>query len=95
MSKSRRRKRGGVPQGKVAFASAPVFTHAMDFLLKGLEKTTHWRIYCRAVEHGRSLNDEILSILNAGSVDVVPDAEARLSAARGIRAKISAQQTSP
>lgn len=67
----------------------------MDFLLKGLKKTTYWRIYCRAVEHGRSFDDEILSILDAGAADVAPDPDARLSAARRIRAKVPSREASP
>jgi plasmid stability protein len=51
----------------------------MQFVIEGLPESTHWRIYCRAVEHGRSVNDEILAILNAGNTEIAPDAETRLA----------------
>jgi plasmid stability protein len=60
----------------------------MQFVIEGLPESTHWRIYCRAVEHGRSVNDEILSTLNAGNTEIAPDAETCLTAARQIRHQV-------
>jgi plasmid stability protein len=66
----------------------------MDITLKGLANATYWRLHCRAVEHGVSINDEILATLGAGSKDTPPDPEARLAAARRIRAEISGRRIS-
>jgi plasmid stability protein len=60
----------------------------MQFLIEGLPESTHWRIYCRAVEHGRNVNDEIVATLNAGNTEIAPDAESRLAAAREIRQQV-------
>ena len=60
----------------------------MQFVIDGLPESTHWRIYCRAVEHGRNVNDEILATLNVGNVEIAPDIESRLAAARQIRQQV-------
>ena len=60
----------------------------MQFVIDGLPESTHWRIYCRAVEHGRNVNDEILATLNAGDVEIAPDIESRLAATRQIRQQV-------
>ena len=57
----------------------------MQFVIEDLPESTHWRIYCRAVEHGRTVNDEIVAALKAGNTEIAPDVECRLSAARQIR----------
>ena len=60
----------------------------MQFLIEGLPESAHWRIYCRAVEHGRSVNDENVATLNAGNTEIAPDGESRLAAAREIRRQV-------
>ena len=60
----------------------------MQFVIEDLPESTHWRIYCRAVEHGRTVNDEIVATLKAGNTEIAPDAESRLSAARQIRQQV-------
>ena len=64
----------------------------MQLLIDGLSESTHWRIYCRAVEHGRSVNDEILATLNARNTEIAPDAESRLEAARNIRQQVRSRE---
>ena len=57
----------------------------MQITIDGLPASIHWRLYCRASEHGRSLNEEIVATLNAGNAEVAADGAARLAAARQIR----------
>jgi hypothetical protein len=61
----------------------PVSLIPRKLVIDGLPVSAYWRIYCRAAERGRSVNDEIVATLNAGNSDVAPDVEARLVAAGG------------
>jgi hypothetical protein len=51
-----------------------------------LDEALYWRLYCKAVEQGASVPEEILAQLRGSHTDSVPDAEARLAEAREIRA---------
>lgn len=52
-----------------------------------LDNALFWRLYCRAVEHGVTVAQEIMAQLVAGQVGHEPDAEGRLAEAREIRAQ--------
>ncbi len=52
-----------------------------------LDDATHWRLYCKAVEHGVTVTEEIVAQLKAGQVDHAPDPERRIAEARAIRAE--------
>ena len=59
-------------------------------LTLSLDPALRWRIYCKAVEHGRTLDAEVLAMLDAGNDPVAADGPARLAAARAIRAQVAA-----
>ena len=44
-----------------------------------LDDATHWRLYCKAVEHGVTVTEEIVAQLKAGQVDHAPDPERRIA----------------
>lgn len=62
---------------------------AVKLVLDGLSHAAYWRLFCKASAHGRSVPEEIVTALNAESIEVPPDAEARLAAARAIRQLIA------
>ncbi|GAB0117961.1 hypothetical protein Acid7E03_20330 [Acidisoma sp. 7E03] len=63
----------------------------VKLVLDGLSNAAYWRLFCKASAHGRSVGEEIVAGLNAESVEVPPDADARLAAARRIRQLIAAR----
>ena len=60
----------------------------MRLEINDLPETAFWRIYCRAVEHGRDVNTEVVATLNADDPDVPVDVNARLRAARRLRKRV-------
>ena len=52
-----------------------------------LDDALYWRLYCKAVEHGVTVPQEITAQLSAGQVEHHPEAEPRLAEAREIRAQ--------
>lgn len=53
-----------------------------------LTNEVYWRLYCRAVEHGRAISEEVIALVDSGSHEQAPDAEERLAAVRQIRAGV-------
>src|SRR5208283_3949823 len=39
----------------------------------GADSTDYWRIYCCATKRGRTVDDEVVTTLNAGNADIAPD----------------------
>ncbi|MFO1067899.1 MAG: hypothetical protein U1E14_05165 [Geminicoccaceae bacterium] len=52
-----------------------------------IDDALHWRLYCKAVEHGVTVAEEIVAQLRAGQVEHEPDTEQRLAEAREIRTR--------
>lgn len=53
-----------------------------------IDDALYWRLYCKAVEHGVTVAEEIVAQLSAGQVEHRPEPERRLAEAREIRAEI-------